>query len=147
MNGDDHGSRDLVGRDPVGRHEGGPAPAEPDHLPGRPTLHVIDAVDRRRFEARLESDGPLAALVSYERSPTWVAFLHTEVQEGFEGRGISSQLVAWVIADARARGLAVVPRCPFVIRWLERHPDQQDVLSHPLPGHEPDRPGEPPEPA
>ena len=48
------------------------------------------------------------------------------------------------------RGLAVVPRCPFVRRWLERHPEQQDVLSHPLSTPEPEgagRPGEPREPA
>jgi predicted GNAT family acetyltransferase len=122
--------------------------SEPGHLPSaRATLHVTDAQDRSRFEARLSPDGPLAALISYERSPTWIALLHTEVQEGYEGRGISSQLVAWVIADARARSLAVVPRCPFVIRWLERHPDEQDVLSHPLPGNDPGRADGPSEPA
>ena len=79
-------------------------------------------------------DGPLAALISYERSPTWMALLHTEVQEGFEGLGIGTQIVARVIDDARDRGLAVVPRCPFVRRWLERHPEQQDVLVEPLRG-------------
>ena len=122
--------------------------SEPGHIPaGRPALHVDDVAALSRYEARLAEDGPLAALVSYECSATWIALLHTEVQEGFEGQGISSQLVAWVIEDARTRGLAVIPRCPFVIRWLERHPDQQDVLSHPLPTPDSDPPGEPPRPA
>ncbi len=121
---------------------------EPDHIPvERPSLDFADIESRQRYEARVGPGGPLAAIVSYERSATWVALLHTEVQEGFEGQGLSSQLVAWVIGDARARGLAVIPRCPFVIRWLERHPDQQDVLSHPLPAPEPDPSGEPPAPA
>jgi predicted GNAT family acetyltransferase len=121
---------------------------EPGHIPmERPALHVADVEARQRYEARLDPAGPLAALISYERTATWVALLHTEVQGGFEGQGISSQLVAWVISDARARGLAVIPRCPFVIRWLERHPDQQDVLSHPLPAPEPDPTDEPPRPA
>jgi hypothetical protein len=108
---------------------------------------VTDAPAAHRFEARLEVDGPLAALISYEPSETWLRLLHTEVQPGFEGRGISSELVARVIDDIRSRGLTVIPECPFVVRWLERHPEQQDVLSHPLPGHDPSPPGEPPEPA
>ncbi len=121
---------------------------EPGHIPtDRSALHLADVEERQRYEARLGDGGPLAALISYERSATWVKLLHTEVQEGFEGQGISSQLVAWVISDARARGVAVIPRCPFVIRWLERHPDQQDVLSHPLPAPEPDASDQPPEPA
>jgi predicted GNAT family acetyltransferase len=140
-----------------GHDRPGPPPAtpgragdEPDQLPPRPSILVTDAEERHRYEARLVEDGPLAALISYERSPTWMALLHTEVQEGFEGLGIGTQLVARVIDDARERGLAVVPRCPFVRRWLERHPEQQDVLSHPLSTPEPEgggRPGEPPEPA
>ena len=122
--------------------------SEPGHIPaGRAAPHVSDVDALCRYEARLGEDGELAAVVSYERSATWIALLHTEVQEGFEGQGISSQLVAWVSEDARTRGLAVIPRCPFVIRWLERHPDQQDVLSHPLPTPDPDPPGEPPRPA
>jgi predicted GNAT family acetyltransferase len=121
---------------------------EPDRLPlERPRLLVTDAPVSHRYEARLEADGPLAALISYERSETWLRLLHTEVQPGFEGRGISSELVARVIDDIRSRGLTVIPQCPFVVRWLERHPEQQDVLSHPLPGHDPSPPSEPPEPA
>lgn len=102
----------------------------------RPALVVRDAPEQHRFEARLDPDGPLAALISYEPSETWLRLLHTEVQPGFEGRGISSELVARVVDDVRSRGLTIIPQCPFVIRWLERHPEQHDVLSHPLPRHD-----------
>jgi predicted GNAT family acetyltransferase len=138
---------DRSGTPPATAGQGSDGPGQ---LPPRPTLIVTDAEERHRYEARLVENGPLAALISYERSPTWMALLHTEVQEGFEGLGIGTQIVARVIDDARERGLAVVPRCPFVRRWLERHPEQQDVLSHPLSIPEPEgggRPGEPPEPA
>ena len=77
----------------------------------------------------------------------WIALLHTEVQEGFEGQGIGSQLVARTLEDIRARGLKVIPKCPFVVRWLERHPEQQDILSHPLHGGAAPTPVEPVEPA
>ena len=102
---------------------------------------------RHRYEARLGGSGALAALLSYELSETWMALLHTEVQDGFEGQGIGSHLVQWVIDDLRARGLSLIPRCPFVVAWLERHPEQHDILSHPLPSRELRRSDEPPEPA
>jgi predicted GNAT family acetyltransferase len=121
---------------------------QPTRLPtDRPALDVRDAPERHRYEARLSETGRLAGLISYERSETWVALLHTEVQDGFEGQGIGSHLVQWVVEDLRARGLSLIPRCPFVVAWLERHPEQHDVLSHPLPSHEPRRPAEPPETA
>jgi predicted GNAT family acetyltransferase len=73
-----------------------------------------------------------------------MALLHTEVQEGFEGQGIGARLVHRVFDDVRSRGLAIIPRCPFVVRWLEHHPEQHDLLSHPLPPPEPGPSDEPP---
>jgi predicted GNAT family acetyltransferase len=113
---------------------------------GRPALEVRDAPDRHRYEARLSDSGKLAAILSYELSETWIALLHTEVQDDFEGQGIGSHLVHSVFEDIRARGLSVIPKCPFVVAWLERHPEQHDILSHPLPSREPP-PVDPPEPA
>jgi len=100
----------------------------------RPILRVTDAPERQRYEARLIDTGELAALISYQSSETWITLLHTEVQAGFEGQGVGSQIVQGALDDARARGLKVIPKCPFVVHWLERHPEQYDVLSHPLHG-------------
>jgi predicted GNAT family acetyltransferase len=120
----------------------------PAQLPtDRPALDIRDVPERHRYEARLGEGGRLAALISYELSETWMALLHTEVQDGFEGQGIGSHLVQWVIDDLRSRGLSLIPRCPFVVAWLERHPEQHDVLSHPLHSGTPRASGEPPEPA
>ena len=122
--------------------------SQPSRFPvDRPALHVADAPERHRYEARLVDSGGLAALISYDRSETWIALLHTEVQAGFEGQGVGSQIVQGALDDARARGLKVIPKCPFVVRWLERHPEQHDVLSHPLHGAKPLPPADPPTPA
>lgn len=102
-------------------------------------LAVRDVPEQRRYEGRLGPDGPLAALLTYEREGDHVTLRHTEVLEAFEGHGLGSRLVSEVIADLRARGIGVVARCPFVIAWLERHPAEQDVLVEPLRGR--DRPG------
>ena len=50
-----------------------------------------------------------------------VAFVHTEVDEQFQGRGVGDQLIRYALEDARARGLAVLPFCPFVKAFIERN--------------------------
>jgi predicted GNAT family acetyltransferase len=57
-----------------------------------------------------------------------VAFLHTEVDPTVQRRGLGSALVAGALDDARARGLAVVPLCPFVDAYIRRHPEYADLV-------------------
>jgi predicted GNAT family acetyltransferase len=121
---------------------------EPQALPTeRPELEVIDVSERSRYEATIEGEEALAALLEYRRSERWMALLHTEVQDGFEGRGIGSQMATAVFADARARDLKIIPKCPFILRWLERHSEQHDVLLRPLGDDGPAPSGSPLEPA
>src|SRR5206468_244463 len=84
-------------------------------------LRIVDNPDQGRYEAVLGDD--LAGIVTYRRRPGHVVFLHTEVLPAFEGRGIGSRLAAGVLDDARARGLAVIPRCPFIAAYIRRHPE------------------------
>jgi len=37
------------------------------------------------------------------------------------GRGLADRLIRFALEDARARGLAVLPFCPFVKSFIERH--------------------------
>jgi hypothetical protein len=114
---------------------------EPQQMPpGRPELHVLDVSDLERYEARLGEERTLAGLLDYRLSNEWVALVHTEVLDGFEGQGIGSRLVRAVFEDLRERGIPVIPRCPFVTAWLQKHPEQHDVLFRPLEAPEPDEP-------
>ena len=81
---------------------------------------------RRRFE--LET-GEGTAILTYEREAGIATFTHTIVPEAMEGRGIGSRLVRTGLDWARAEGLKVVPRCPFVAAWIERHPDYRDLVA------------------
>ena len=74
----------------------------------------------QRYEASV--DGLLSRL-QYERRGERIVYLHTEVPDALEGRGIASALARTALEDARARHLTVVPYCPFVRAYLQRHPE------------------------
>lgn len=95
-------------------------------MSGSTQVVVERAAEARRYEARV--DGQLAALADYIPTDELVAFTHTEVLPGYEGKGIAGSLVRWALDDVRNRHLAVLAVCPFVSGWIARHPDYQDLL-------------------
>lgn len=53
---------------------------------------------------------------------------HTGVPDSYRGQGLAGKLVAFMIDDLRARGIALVPLCPYVKGQIERHPEYADVV-------------------
>ena len=66
------------------------------------------------------ADGELAGYTQYVLRRGRIAFLHTEVYEAYEGMGLGSRLAQAALDDARARGLVVMPFCPFIAGFIER---------------------------
>lgn len=89
-------------------------------------LVVRDDPEELRYEAL--RDGRLVGLIRYRTEPGVVVLIHTEVDEAVEGTGVGSQLVRGALDDIRARGLRVVPLCPFVAAYLRRHPEYGDLV-------------------
>ncbi len=87
---------------------------------------IHDNPEASRFELPV---GELLAFVDYRRVGTVLTLTHAEVPPSLEGRGIGSQLVKGVLELIRARGETVIPRCSFVRRYLERHPEYADLLA------------------
>jgi hypothetical protein len=88
-------------------------------------LTVTDVPAAQRYEAR--ADGDLAGYAAYLRGDALIAFVHTEVQDGYEGRGVGSALARAALDDARASGLEVLAICPFVDGWIGKHPEYEDL--------------------
>ena len=70
----------------------------------------------------------LAAVPDYIPTAELVAFTHTEVQPGFEGRGVAGELVRQALQDVRDQHLLVLAVCPSYTAVLARHPEQYDDL-------------------
>ena len=87
---------------------------------------VADNAGEARYEIRV--DGDLAGFVTYRLKPGLIELVHTEIGEEFEGRGLGSQLISFALNDARERGLAVLPFCPFVNDYIQRHRQYVDLV-------------------
>jgi len=87
---------------------------------------VRDAPGLGRYELLVA--GKLAGVSTYKLDGETMTFVHTEVRPAFEGRGLGGRLAKHVLDDARRRGLRVVPRCPFIAAYIERHPEYADLV-------------------
>ena len=67
------------------------------------------------------------ALLRYALRGDTIDLLHTEVADEFEGKGFGSALARAALDYARGNKLTVVPTCPFVRSYLERHPEYADL--------------------
>jgi predicted GNAT family acetyltransferase len=86
-------------------------------------------VDNER-ELRYEwwEGGQRVGSIAYRTEPGVRVLVHTEVEPRFEGRGVGARLVAAALDDLRARGLLLVPLCPFVAAYVRRHPEYADLV-------------------
>jgi uncharacterized protein len=87
---------------------------------------VVDNPAEDRFE--IIADGEVAGFVTYKRTGATLSLLHTEVDPRFEGRGLGSVLVRGALDAARAEGAAVLPFCPFVRRYIQRHHEYLNLV-------------------
>jgi uncharacterized protein len=87
---------------------------------------VTDVSDRRRFE--IEVDGAVLGFAEYRRRPGVISFTHTEIDPAHEGEGLGTLLVKAALDTARGEGLAVLPYCPFVQGFIDRHREYLDLV-------------------
>jgi hypothetical protein len=93
--------------------------------PAASPINVVDNPSANRFEATV--DGHLA-VAEYIRHGDAIIFVHTEVPKELAGRGVANALAKTALDAARAQGLEVVVRCPFMAKYVERHPEYQSLL-------------------
>ncbi len=83
--------------------------------------------NRAEQEFELDVDGH-RAVAAYQREEGRIVFTHTVVPRAIEGRGVASKLIRAALDSARDQGLKVVPQCPFVAAYIQKHPEYRDLL-------------------
>jgi predicted GNAT family acetyltransferase len=95
-----------------------------------PSTEVRDVPDAHRYEIRL--DGAPAGFALYQRRGGRTYFVHTEIDPAFEGKGLGSVLAKGALDAERGRGEPIIPLCPFIRRYIDRHPEYADLVDKDL---------------
>ena len=90
---------------------------------GAPTTVTTEA---DRFTIAV--DGQPVGLAEFADRDGQRVFLHTEVTDGFEGRGLATILIAEALQATRDAGLRIVAVCPMVAAYVGKHHELDDVF-------------------
>lgn len=97
------------------------------------TVRIIreDKPTGGRYVARVE--GKPDAEMTFSKAGAKILIIdHTGVPEALGGTGVGKALVEHMVMDVRARGLKIIPLCPFTRTTLEKHKEWQDILKDPF---------------
>jgi uncharacterized protein len=92
-----------------------------------PSVTVRDNADKSRFEA-VDDSGAVAGFATYRHRGDTVVFLHTEVDDAYEGQGVGSKLAKAGLDAARQDERRVDPQCPFIKSYIDRHSEYADLI-------------------
>jgi predicted GNAT family acetyltransferase len=91
------------------------------------TLEIYHEPEAGQFIARVAG---MEAVLEYRRvDATTLDYYHTFVPPTLRGRGIASELTEHALRHALEHGRKLVPTCPFVARFIDRHPEFHALLA------------------
>ena len=76
-------------------------------------------------------DGNPVGHTAYADQDNQRVFPHTEVDDAFEGRGLATIVIGEALAQTKAEGFRIVPLCPTVAAYVEKHPEYADIVDRP----------------
>ena len=88
---------------------------------------VVNNPTESRYEIHV--DGKVAGFTQYRDTPDAIDFVHTEIDDAYEGHGLGGQLARGALDQVRASGRRVIATCPFIKGWIAKHDDYQDLLA------------------
>jgi predicted GNAT family acetyltransferase len=89
-------------------------------------IEITASGERSRYE--ISADGKPAGFTQYERRGDAIAFLHTEIDPEYGGKGLAGRLIGHALDDVREQRLAVLPYCPFVRSFIAKHTEYTDLV-------------------
>ena len=87
---------------------------------------LIDNKEKNRFEFHI---GDQVAVADYHINGNVISMPHVGVPKALEGQGIASALVLAVLKNIDERKLKLIPICPFVVTYVQRHPEWKKLLN------------------
>ena len=95
------------------------------------STNVVHDIENRRYEIYL--DEVRVGLMDYTLNAGEIHLVHTEVNPEHQGKNLAAILLRESLSDIRERGTEkVVPVCSYTVRYMEKHPETQDLLLNPI---------------
>jgi predicted GNAT family acetyltransferase len=91
-----------------------------NELPEESIFEITDVDDRR------------VGVIDYHLRDGALVMTHAKVDPEVEGHGVGSALVQGALEQVRASGRAVVPVCSFIVYFIDKHPEYNDLVAPPL---------------
>ena len=92
-------------------------------------IHYSESDTKGCYGATVAGVASEAELTISKVSPSLIIADHTFVPDELRGRGLAQALAARLIADAREKGQRIVPLCPFVRAYAQKHREElADVI-------------------
>lgn len=92
---------------------------------------VIHNTNQHRYEIFIGADK--VGHLDYSLMLDEIHFTHTEVDPAQQGKNLAAILTKFALDDVRANGKhKVVPICSYTVRYMDKHPETQDLLLNPI---------------
>ena len=82
--------------------------------------------EKSRFEADLGDD---LAFIDYRYHEGKIYLMHTFVPESHRGQGIAGKIIKQALEFIRSEKIPLVVYCPAVTKYMESHPEYNDLLA------------------
>lgn len=96
------------------------------------TFDIVIRDDPENHRYLAEIDGSIVGIAVYHLRSGRHIFVHTEIDPEHEGHGLGSALAQQALDDVRAKRGTVVPICPFISGWIDRHPEYETMVDRDL---------------
>lgn len=87
---------------------------------------LINNKEKQQYEYHVSGLIPLIEYVFNGDNAIYLT--HTEVPMQLEGQGIGTCLVKDVLEDIDKNNMKVVPLCPFVAGYIQKHPEWRRIV-------------------
>jgi uncharacterized protein len=90
--------------------------------------HIPLIVNDTLHRLELEAEGS-TAFIEFKLTQDRLFLIHTEVPASLEGKGAGSAIVQKALQYAKDHNYKIIPICPFVQRFLTKHPELNDIVA------------------
>jgi len=85
--------------------------------------------DTEEHKFYIEVKGSEAHMSYYYKDPSRVVYSHTYVPPELRGGGLAGKVVRTALEWARTQNLEVLPTCSYVVKFVQKHPEFQDIVA------------------